>query len=307
MLQISDECFAAFTQWQKHLTARDLSALTLKSYTHAVGQMLNFMAKHYGKPITLSMLEKISLADWRAWLSAVSETLKEQRSKARTLSAVRNFMMYLHTNQGQKLNPKLELLRPRFAQRRLPKALAADEVSALLQATAEQEPDWTGQRDWALFTLLYGAGLRIAEALSLPRSAATQEQLIIKGKGDKERMVQLLPIVQKTLQTYLAACPWQGASHAPLFLGARGERLAASLARLRIKAVRNALGLPAHTTPHALRHSFATHLLRSGADLRTIQELLGHSSLSATQIYTKVEPSQLASTILAAHPRGKVK
>ncbi|MGE0109820.1 MAG: tyrosine-type recombinase/integrase, partial [Bdellovibrionales bacterium] len=191
--------------------------------------------------------------------------------------------------------------------RRLPRPVSENDADEILETAFEaEEENWIALRDKALFTLLYGAGLRINEALSLKnKDILSQERITVTGKGNKQRVVPLIPIIGDALEAYREACPFKGDSDAPLFLGKRGKRLNAGVAQRQLRRIRTLLGLPDNVTPHALRHSFATHLLASGADLRTLQEILGHASLSTTQLYTQIEQSQLQETYRAAHPRAK--
>lgn len=227
-------------------------------------------------------------------------------SRARAVSALRNFYRWLD-RAGVLHNPKIgALATPRLPQG-VPKPLAPADAASLLRAAEESvaEP-WIGLRDRALFTLLYGAGLRISEALALDRGALPLgEALIVLGKGRKERMVPLLPAVTLAVAAYVDACPFHGGKDSPLFLGAKGKRLDPAIAQKAMRSLRAQLQLPDTATPHALRHSFATHLLAGGGDLRAIQELLGHASLSTTQRYTEVETERLLSAYRNAHPRAR--
>ncbi len=191
--------------------------------------------------------------------------------------------------------------------RRLPRPVTEQQARDIVAlAGGENHDGWTGLRDETLFTLLYGAGLRIGEALSLTRDDLMRgDRITVTGKGNKQRNVPVLPIIRMTAEKYLAACPYALKSDAPVFVGSRGEALNPAVAQRNLRALRRQLGLPDSVTPHALRHSFATHLLASGADLRSLQELLGHSSLSTTQLYTQVDAQQLSNTYRAAHPRAK--
>ena len=204
-------------------------------------------------------------------------------------------------------NPAIDLLKMPKASRRLPRPVSEKEAQDLVSlASNSLEDSWIGLRDEALFTVLYGAGLRLGEALGLTRAdVARGDRITVTGKGNKQRNVPLLPIVRATIEKYLAACPYAIEGDKPVFVGARGEKLNPAVAERSLRSLRRQLGLPDTVTPHALRHSFATHLLASGADLRSLQELLGHSSLSTTQLYTKVDIQQLSNVYRAAHPRAK--
>jgi integrase/recombinase XerC len=216
---------------------------------------------------------------------------------------VRSFYRYLNRT-GKASNAAIGTVRTPKLPQAVPRPISADDASALIDAApAQARVDWIGKRDRALFTLLYGCGLRIAEALALiRRDAPTGDTLVVTGKGRKQRMVPVLPEVRAAIVDYLVACPFTGGA---LFVGARGDRLQPGVAQRAMRNLRRALGLPETATPHALRHSFATHLLEGGGDLRSIQELLGHASLSTTQRYTKIEAEKMLAAYEAAHPRAK--
>ena len=229
-------------------------------------------------------------------------------SVARSLAALRNFYRYLDRQHGLH-NPAIKALRTPRQEQRLPRPLSSDQANDLVNsAPASSREDWIGKRDTALLLLLYGAGLRIGEALSLNRGMigdpARLRQLTVTGKGRKQRLVPILPIIAAAISDYVAACPFRLAETSPLFVGLRGKRLQPALLRRNVQNLRRILGLPESATPHALRHSFATHLLTDGADLRTIQELLGHASLSTTQGYTSLDSARLMRLYQSAHPRA---
>lgn len=298
----------AFQSWRDWLGAeRRASAHTLEAYEGDLARFLKFLAAYQGGRVTLGALAEVSLAGFRAWLAALaSEDNLQAASRARALASVRSFFKWLDRT-GRLHNPAIGLLRSPKTARRLPRPVAEDSAKDLV-ALARNEPQeaWIGLRDQALFTLLYGAGLRLSEALGLDVKDALQgDRVQVTGKGSKQRNVPLLPIVREALAAYRAACPFADSKEAALFVGARGARLNAGVAERQMRRLRRTLGLPDSATPHALRHSFATHLLAHGADLRSLQELLGHSSLSTTQLYTKIEPSALLATYRAAHPRAK--
>jgi integrase/recombinase XerC len=222
---------------------------------------------------------------------------------------LRGFYRFLDRQHAIR-NPVLKAMRtPRF-RRPLPRPLAADQAIEVTDAVGEQASQpWIGQRDVAVLTLLYGAGLRIGEALGLDRrdvgpDPASLKGLQVRGKGNKERVVPILPVVAQAIAAYVEACPWPSPPDSPLFVGARGGRLQQSVVQKQVRMLRGVLGLPETATPHALRHSFATHLLGAGADLRVIQELLGHASLSTTQNYTAVDSARLTQLYAKAHPRA---
>ena len=297
----------AWLDWLAHQKRQ--SAATVKAYRTDLFGFLRFCAEHLGDPPDLGALLNLSAADFRAWLAARHRRGLARRSTARALAAVRSFYRFLDRQHGRH-NPAAAALRSPRLEQRLPRPLSAPHVATLL----EDPPDvgaapWVIKRDLALFVLLYGAGLRIGEALSLERGAvgaapAALGSLTVTGKGGKQRLVPILPAIAEALAEYLEACPYPLARAAPLFVGARGKRLQSAVVRRLMQQLRRLAGLPENATPHALRHSFATHLLAGGADLRVIQELLGHASLSTTQGYTAVEGERLLKLYHRAHPRA---
>ena len=300
---------AALAEWQDWLAhEKRASAHTLSAYRRDLTQFLEFLSGHLGGLPGLKDLRDLRTADFRAWLAARASAGLSRTSVARGLSVVRGFFRWL-ARRGLVENAALTTLRTPRVPRAVPKALAADEAIETLELARDLAPKpWTGKRDAAVLVLLYGCGLRIGEALSLTRAEAPrpgQEELRVTGKGNKERAVPLLPGVVEAVQDYLAACPFALRPEDPLFVGARGKALGARRVQQTVAELRAALGLPASATPHALRHSFATHLLAGGADLRAIQELLGHASLSTTQRYTEVDIAGLLSVYERAHPRAR--
>ena len=300
---------AAILEWQDWLEhEKRASAHTLSAYRRDLTQFLEFLSGHLGGLPGLKDLRSLRTADFRAWLAARASDGLSRTSVARSLSVVRGFFRWL-ARRGLVENAALTTLRTPKVPRSVPKALAADEAIETLELAKDlAAKPWTGKRDAAILALLYGCGLRIGEALSLTRAEAPrpgQEELRVTGKGNKERAVPLLPGVIEAVQDYLAACPFALEPADPLFVGARGKALGARRVQETVAALRAALGLPATATPHALRHSFATHLLAGGADLRAIQELLGHASLSTTQRYTEVDIAGLLSVYDRAHPRAR--
>jgi integrase/recombinase XerC len=298
---------AEWCSWLAHEKRR--AAASVKAYQTDLIGFLKFCADHLGGPPDLEQLLGLSTTDFRAWLAWRHRQGLARTSTARALAALRNFYRYLDRQHGRH-NPALKALRtPRLA-RRLPRPLSSGQARELIATVAEvAAPEWVGRRDTALLLLLYGGGLRIGEALALPRGAlgrtpAAQRTLMVTGKGQKQRLVPVLPVVAEAIDAYLHACPWPLDPAAPLFVGLRGKRLQPTMIRRRMRDLRRLLGLPESATPHALRHSFATHLLAGGADLRVIQELLGHASLSTTQGYTGVEGERLMRLYHRAHPRA---
>ena len=306
-LSIAADAIDAIEKWQKWLRfEKRVSEHTVTSYKFDLDNLLNFIGRHRGKQINFGLLSALTLGDFRAWLAHDASKNRVAASRARAVAGVRNFYRWLDRT-GQLHNNAIELLKlPKIA-KRLPRPVSEGEADKIVtQARDVPEEGWIGLRDEALFTLLYGAGMRISEALNLThKSLAQKDRVTVLGKGKKERSVPLLPMVLAALQKYIAACPYAGKNDGPIFVGVRGEQLNPAVAQRHLRVLRRQLNLPDSVTPHALRHSFATHLLASGADLRSLQELLGHSSLSTTQLYTQVDASQLAKTYRAAHPRAR--
>ncbi len=299
---------AAVERWIAWLgDERRLSPHSLEAYRRDLLQFLGFLTGHLGERPGLSELGGLAAADFRAWLAEAQRRGLQRSSSARALSVVRGFFRWL-ARAGLVENPAIGALRTPRVPRSVPKALRAEEAMDAVDAVAElaAEP-WIGKRDTAVLLLLYGCGLRIGEALGLARRdapKADQSALRVTGKGNKQRMVPLLPIVTEAIEAYLAACPYPLPPDQPLFRGARGGPLRARAIQQRLVELRGWLGLPPTATPHALRHSFATHLLAGGGDLRAIQELLGHASLSTTQRYTEVDAAGLMAVYERAHPRA---
>jgi integrase/recombinase XerC len=300
----------ALGQWLSWLAhERRVADLTHAAYARDIGQFLAFLARHQGELPRLASLAALSRGDFRAWMAARQSEGIEARSLARSLSALKNLFKFL-AKRGLAVNGAIATFRAPKLPRAVPKPLTVGEAMDVVDEVASlQDEDWIGKRDTAILMLLYGAGLRIGEAVSLNRRALPEtgeaRTLTVTGKGRKTRMVPLLPNVVTAVRDYLKACPWGGTGSDPLFMGAKGGRLNARLVQKAMQTLRLALGLPETATPHALRHSFATHLLGAGGDLRAIQELLGHSSLSTTQRYTDVDAKHLLEVYQAAHPRAR--
>lgn len=284
---------------------RRLSAHTIRAYGATIERLFAFLETTQGRPADLDLLDGLGTADWRAFLAARRGEGLGNVSAARELSAMRTFARHLRQRHGATLAGLEGVQRPKV-KRGLPRPVAPADARALAETTGEMHDEaWQQARDEALLLLLYGAGLRIGEALSLTGAILPLgETLAVTGKGRKTRLVVLLPAVRAAIETYVHLCPWPLGRDQPLFRGARGGPLSDSVLRASLRKARTALGLPASATPHALRHSFATHLLAGGADLRTIQELLGHASLASTQVYTAVDAGQLLDVYRNAHPRG---
>lgn len=302
---------AAIADWERWLASeRRAAERTRAAYGRDLAGFLAFLADHLGGAPDLDALARLGPRDFRAWLARRAGDGLSAGSRARAVSAVRGFFRFLD-REGLVRNAAIGALRTPKRGRRVPRPLSVEDARATVEglgglATAP----WIARRDVALFALLYGAGLRIGEALALdlgelPQSGA-DAVLRITGKGGKTRMLPLLPLVRAAIDDYLAARPG-GASEpgSPLFVGARGGRLNAGVVQRQMRLWRAVAGLPETATPHSLRHSFATHLLAAGGDLRAIQELLGHASLSTTQTYTDVDAESLLAVYRAAHPRAR--
>lgn len=296
-----------YALWVNYLThEKRFSRHTLRAYTSDLQYFCDFLTKHLGKPPSMQDLSETSLRDFRAWLTKKTVDGASASTRSRSLSSVRNFVTWLDKN-GHLHNAAIGNIRTPKLPRRLPRALPPKQAKEVIDH-ADELPDapWVGLRDRALFMLLYGCGLRIDEALQLNFGNRPQQgEVRVMGKGSKERMVPVIPIVEKLLGEYLAACPYPMEKETPLFLGSRGGRLNQGVAQRELRNLRKAFGLPESVTPHALRHSFATHILVNGGDLRTIQELLGHASVSTTQRYLDFDNAQLMQIYMNAHPRAK--
>lgn len=287
----SREIKQLIAQWQSWLlNERRYSPHTLDAYSRDLSGFFDFAAEHLGKVPETADLAKLEVRDFRAYLSQRAARHIDKSSLARELSTLKNFFKWLARYDSLR-NPALSVIRTPRRAKVLPKALEVnDTFNVIDEAQNLASNSWQGLRDTAIFTLLYGCGLRISEALSLNvGDIGNNDFLRIKGKGNKERIVPLLPVVVENINKYLAECPYQPKQGEPLFLGARGDRLVPRIIQRQMQKIRAYLGLPDNLTPHALRHSFATHLLAEGTDLRSIQELLGHASLTTTQRYTDVQ------------------
>ena len=282
------------------LRDRRRSIHTVRAYQATAERLLDFLQRHWGGPVARERLRDTAAADLRAFLAQRRGEGLGNASAARELSAVRAFLAW--AGEGA---PPPRLKGPRV-RRGVPRPVAPHEALALAEEVAEDaRAPWMAARDWAVLLLLYGAGLRIGEAVGLTGAVLPLGQtLFVTGKRDKMRVVPLLPAVREAVEAYVAEAPWPVARDAPLFRGARGGSLSPGTIRLGVRRARAKLGLSDRTTPHALRHSFATHLLGRGADLRALQELLGHASLSSTQIYTAVDAAHLLDVYRNAHPRA---
>ena len=284
--------------WAAHLhSGRRRSPHTIRAYVATAERLMAFLSDHQGG---VPDLATVNAADLRAYLAHRRADGLTNASAARELSAVRGFLSFV---SGSENVPKLK--GPRV-QRGVPRPISPDEAVALAGDVADQSSEpWMSARDWAILLLLYGAGLRIGEALGITGSILPIGPSIqVTGKRDKTRLVPIIPKVADAIQAYIELCPYPPSKSEPLFRGSRGGPLNPAIIRRSVQKARGRLGLSDRTTPHALRHSFATHLLAGGADLRSLQELLGHASLSSTQVYTAVDAAFLLDVYRAAHPRG---
>lgn len=303
---IPDALTQALADWLEHERVMNgATPNTLEAYRHDVSGWLGFLTRHLDDPPGMQAIGKLATADMRAWMAHERGRGLGARSLARALSAVKGFARYLADRGGIDPVTILSMRAPRY-QAKLPRPLPEAAARAVLDraGTLSDEP-WIAARDTAVVTLLYGAGLRISEALSLRgRDAPLPDALRITGKGGRERIVPILPALARAVEEYRALCPHHLTDDGPLFRGLRGGSLNPRLVQKAVEQLRLQLGLPATATPHALRHSFATHLLAAGGDLRTIQALLGHASLSTTQAYTVVDTAQLMDIYERSHPRA---
>jgi integrase/recombinase XerC len=299
---------AAIADWRAWLAdERRASAHTLEAYDRDLTAFVTFIAEHRGGAPTLGDLEDLVAADFRAWLARRGSGGLARSSTARALSVIRGFFRFLD-KRGLAHNPTPHSLRTPKVPRTVPRPLSPTDAKDIARDIGDlSDQQWVANRDVALLTLLYGCGLRISEALGLTCGAVAGmgDALTITGKGNKQRLVPVLPVVREAIAAYLADRPFATEADDPLFIGVRGGPLNPAVAQRQMRRARALMGLPETATPHALRHSFATHLLGAGGDLRTIQELLGHASLSTTQRYTDVAAEQMLDVYRSAHPRAR--
>lgn len=298
----------AALEWIDHLgRERRLAAKTLEAYSRDLEQFFAFLTGHLAEPPKLEDISALKTADLRAFMARRRTDGVGAKTLGRQIAALRSFARFCQ-KRGYAETTAFTSVRPPKQPKGMPKALSISDAGALIDtAEAMAEEPWIAARDVAVLTLLYGCGLRISEALGLTRAEAPigmVEVIRVTGKGGRERVVPVLPAVRRAVEAYLKACPLVLAPSGPLFRGARGGPLSPRIIQMAIERVRGGLGLEASATPHALRHSFATHLLGRGGDLRTIQELLGHASLSTTQVYTNVDADRLLDIYRRAHPRA---
>ena len=314
ILPAAPDAWNALQAWLRFLaTERDCTSNTLEAYERDVRQLFVFLLEHLERPATLGDLNRLTPQQLRAFMAARRSGGSCSRTLSRTISALRSFFRFLERAKLLQNRAVLAVMLPKVPLT-LPRPLTVSKTQELLDETTDAykrgQPKWIGARDHAVLLLLYGSGLRISEALGISRRDAPlppRDILRVKGKGGKERLVPVLPAIQQSVERYLAYVPFPLPPDGPLFVGAKGGKLSPRILQLLIARMRDALGLPATATPHALRHSFATHLLGNGADLRSIQELLGHASLSTTQIYTEVDRKTLLRNYDGAHPRASVR
>ena len=296
-----------YNNWLNYLSnIKKLSQNSVVSYKNDLSKFFIFFQDYIEKNIGLKEIESIKISEFRSFLTYRRNSEISSNSIARNISALKSFFRFLIKNNKIKESSVFNLKSPKL-KKSLPRPINVDlAIQVIKQAEEIEDEKWIGLRNKAILILLYGCGLRISEALSLNYDdVQNEDHILIKGKGEKERIVPMMPYIKKGIENYLEACPKEIISGEALFIGKRFSRLSPRIIQYALEKIRTALSLPETATPHALRHSFATHLLDSGGDLRTIQELLGHSSLSTTQKYTKVETSKLLDTYKKAHPLAK--
>jgi integrase/recombinase XerC len=304
-VKIDKELSKVIVEWSQYLKLqRRYSSHTLKAYVTDLYYFLNFMHEHTQEDINLELLKKLEIRDFRSWLASRKNNDLKSTSNQRALSVIRSFYKFLKTNNFF-ANNNIFAIKISKINKPLPKALNQEDMIKAINNVEITSDDWQGIRDMAIVMLIYATGLRISEALSISLQnlpANDSDNLIIKGKGNKERLVPVLKKVIETIQTYIKCCPYD-LSTGPIFKGKNGKKLNPDVFRKKIRDLRKLIALPEYTTPHAFRHSFATHLLSNGGDIRVIQELLGHQTISTTQRYTKVEAKTLMSDYKKFHPK----
>ena len=292
---LNEDTLALIQGWHRYLKSeKGYSSHTLTGYGHDIATFLTFLASYRDEVITPQLFGKLHIRDFRSFLANRKNAGLSSRSLNRCLSSVRNFYRYLSRHKNIE-NDAIYALQGPKTPHKVPRPLSIEGAKTVMETVGElSENDWVSLRDTAVISLLYGCGLRINEALSLNTEERPMgDTMRIIGKRGKERIVPILPAVRNAVDTYISACPYDLEANTALFRGARGSRLNARMIQLAMQKVRAAFSLPDNATPHALRHSFATHLLSNGGDLRTIQELLGHADLSSTQVYTEVDGARL--------------
>ena len=298
-----------FKSWQDWLfNERRLSGNTRTAYLSDVESFFCFLSKHIGSNISMVNLQKLSITDFRSFLAHRKRSGLSNTSMARNVSSIRSFFYFLNKFDHLK-NEAINLLTSPKIPQAIPKALDKDEALSLLETSSKTAmPPWVKSRDKAIFALMYGCGLRIGELIALDGSdIPLSDAIILNGKGNKQRLVPVIPIIRHSVAEYISLCPFTISKNGPAFFGVRGNRLNPGVVQRSMRAIRGSLGLPNTATPHSLRHSFGTHLLMNGGDLRSIQELLGHSSLSTTQRYTAIDTNYLKEVHQKFHPRAELK
>lgn len=301
-----DDLKKVIKMWEEYmLSEKRMSVNSFDAYRRDIAAFMTFLAEYKDDLPSIDTLSKLEITDFRAFLSFYNEKNISKTSLARKVSSLRSFFKWLDKNNVLK-NLEILILKTPKIPKNVPKAISFKEALGVIQVAKELcEDEWAGLRDAAFFTLLYGCGLRISEAVNLNYADIFScDYLRVTGKGNKERLVPLLPVVLNAINEYVEAAPFQLKEASPLFLGAQGKRINPGVMQRQMRKIRNILGLSDTATPHALRHSFATHLLANGTNLRTIQELLGHESLAATQRYTKVDISRLIEVYNKSHPEA---
>ncbi len=306
-LDLSGDVVGAVVRWMSHMREdRGLAAKTLEAYERDIRQFLAGLTLDLGYPPCLADLDQLQPRHFRTFMAARRKAGASSRTLSRQMSAMRMFFRWLDASELSSNRAVMAVASPKVAHS-IPKPLTVDKALEVVAGGPAAGLDWVVARDMAVLTLLYGAGLRISEALGLTvrdAPSGTRDVIRVLGKGNKERLVPVLPAVRKAVLRYLALVPFELEPDGPLFVGTKGGPLSPRIIQLLMERLREVLGLPDTATPHALRHSFATHLLGAGADLRQIQELLGHASLSTTQIYTEVDRTRLLEVYDRSHPRA---
>ncbi|MEG3619379.1 tyrosine recombinase XerC [Magnetovibrio sp. PR-2] len=297
----------ALSKWLDWLShEKRYSPHTIDNYLRDCAKFLSFLSAHKGRAPDLNMLDNLKALDFRSWLARLNDAGKSRTTMARQFSSLRTLYKYLE-REGLVNNAAVHAVRTPKLPKSVPKALTMEDALEMVETVSQlSDEPWVGKRDEALLKLLYGCGLRISEALNLNVcDIPAGDTMTITGKGNKQRVVPVLPAVKSAIEAYVKASPYPQTQDSPLFLGVRGKRLNPGTAEAQVRKIRALMGLPDSVTPHALRHSFATHLLSGGGDLRTIQELMGHETLSTTQRYTDVDAQRLHAVYSTAHPRAK--
>lgn len=306
VLEATDKLTLFLENWLSDcIKIRDIQPNTVKAYRRDVTKFITYIKKYQRNIPPTAILKTIDLTTLRSWISNGKKNQLSNRSMLRELSAVKNFYSWLEVNKGIDNTIIASFTGPKLKQR-LPRPLSIKDTKNLINfVKSNTGPSWIIARNVAILILLYGCGLRISEALELKNNIIPLPDVIkVKGKGGLERLIPILPVAKESIKEYLNICPFKFNSEGHLFLGVRGRKLNPKLIQTAVANARMSLGLPVTVTPHALRHSFATHLLSAGGDLRTIQELLGHKSLSSTQIYTGVDQTRLMEVFKKTHPRS---